>query len=70
MTDKLVEILFVREVFLSFILLAVGMHAASSIWDVSVAVKKGLEHGLWDQSERFGLFFPSSSSWKRYGACG
>lgn len=70
MTDKQVEVLFMREVFLTFILLAVGIHAASSIWDFSVAVKKGLEHRLWDHSERFGLFFPSSSSWKRYGACG
>lgn len=48
MIDKQVEVLFMREVFITFILLAVGMHAASSIWDFSVAVKKGLEHGLWD----------------------
>lgn len=59
-----------EEEFLTFILLTVGMNTAASIWDFSVAVKKGLEHRLWDQSERFGLYFPSSSSWKRYGACG
>lgn len=52
------------------VLLAVGMHTASSLWDFNVGVKKETVEQIVRSGWKIGLYFPSSSSWKWYAACG